>query len=186
MGLDIQGHLMTLNKCVKFQSNSIHSVWEKDLHAKVWPSCQRQRQRGRRGDYIISPISSNRRAKNNEVNEIVISVYFNLPHNDNCTGFLLHILHIKLLTFSNIKHIWRSLVKVWNISVFWKYIIKQKAITRVQNILVNGEQFLHLSQCFQESFAAKVSENNCVCLKGLMHVLTMDKWTCYSNQCIWK
>ena len=60
MGLDIQGHLMTLNKCVKFQSNSIHSVWEKALHAKVWPSWHRQR--GRRGDYISSPISSNRRA----------------------------------------------------------------------------------------------------------------------------
>ena len=61
MGLDIQGHLMTLNKCVKFQSNSIHSVWKKALHAKVWPSWQRVRQR--QCDYISSPISSNRRAK---------------------------------------------------------------------------------------------------------------------------
>ena len=26
MGLDVEGHLITLNKCVKFQSNSIHSV----------------------------------------------------------------------------------------------------------------------------------------------------------------
>ena len=31
MGLDIQGHLMTLNKCVKFQSNSQHAHSRKML-----------------------------------------------------------------------------------------------------------------------------------------------------------
>ena len=35
MGFGIRCHLITLNKCVKFRSNSTHSVWEKAFHAKV-------------------------------------------------------------------------------------------------------------------------------------------------------
>ena len=34
MGLGIQDHLMTLNKCVKFQRNSTHSVLRKGLAHK--------------------------------------------------------------------------------------------------------------------------------------------------------
>jgi len=35
MGLGIQCHLRILNKCVKFQSNSTNSVWEKAMHANI-------------------------------------------------------------------------------------------------------------------------------------------------------